>query len=97
MFTLRLLQDVHDACSRHQTVDLSPSLSYWISLEKLQHEIKITGTALDWFKSYLSDRFHFFHLHDISSERTKVHRGVPQGSVLGPVLFSFPSLASSQM
>ena len=75
-------------------LDLSAAfdtIDHSILLERLQHKIKITGTALDWFKSYL-DRFHFFHVNDVSSERTKVHPGVPQGSVLGPILFTLYTL-----
>ena len=53
-----------------------------ILLQRLQHEIKITGTALNGFISYL-DRFNFVHVNGAFSECTKVHHGVPQGSVLG--------------
>ncbi|RCU34477.1 hypothetical protein DVA76_19950, partial [Acinetobacter baumannii] len=41
-----------------------------------------------WFKSYLSDRFHFAHANNESSAHTEVSHGVPQGSVLGPILFT---------
>ena len=52
-------------------------------LHRLEHVIGIKGTGLGWFKSYLSDRFHFVHVHDVSS-----CCGVPQDSVLGPILFT---------
>ena len=48
----------------------------------------MTGTTLDGFKPYLSGRFNFVHVNDASFERTKGHRGVPEGSVLGPILFT---------
>ena len=46
----------------------------------------------DWFKSYLSDRIYSVHVNDVSSEHTKVHHRVPQGSVLGPILFTLDML-----
>ena len=50
--------------------------------------ISIKGTALNWSKSYFSDWFQFVQINDESSVCTKVNHGVPQGSVLGPILFS---------
>ena len=71
-----------DLSAAFDTVDHS------ILLHRLEHVIGIKGTALGWFKSYLSDRFQFVHVHDISSTQTRVCCGVPQGSVLGPILFT---------
>ena len=49
----------------------------------------VTGRALDWFKSYLSHRSQYVKVNESMSESTTLTCGVPQGSVEGPLLFSF--------
>ena len=42
---------------------------------------------LPWFKSYLSDRKQYVHLNGVDSDMKGITCGVPQGSVLYPLLF----------
>ena len=72
-------------------LDLSAAfdtIDYSILLQRVEHVIGIKGTALDWFKSFLSGRFQFVLVGEESSSHTRVSHGVPQGSVLGPILFT---------
>ena len=47
----------------------------------------IRGTALNWFRSYLSDRSQRVSVHGVLSHPFDLNCGVPQGSCLGPLLF----------
>ena len=49
----------------------------------------VTSAALDWIKSFLSDRTYFIRLNDRVSQISHIKFGVPQGSILGPLLFIF--------
>ena len=72
-------------------LDLSAAfdtIDHDILLQRLEQSIGISGTALIWFKSYLSDRSQFVFVNDDASITTNVNHGVPQGSVLGPILFT---------
>ncbi len=64
------------------------TIDHNILLNRLENFVGISGSALAWFKSYLSDRHQFVAVNEEVSYRSQVQYGVPQGSVLGPLLFT---------
>ncbi len=72
-------------------LDLSAAfdtIDHNILLNRLENFFGISGSALAWFKSYLSDHHQFVAVNEEVSYRSQVQYGVPQGSVLGPLLFT---------
>jgi len=57
-------------------------------LNTLSVGFEVSGSVLTWLQSYLTDRYQCVRLGQASSSHTLCHTGVPQGSVLGPILFS---------
>lgn len=64
------------------------SISHELLLGKIE-KYGIRGVALDWLKSYLSDRKALVKIDKTLSSPEQVKYGVPQGTVLGPQLFLF--------
>ena len=47
----------------------------------------IRGTVINWFKNYLTNRKQYVAIDNVSTTISNIDCGVPQGSVLGPLLF----------
>ena len=65
------------------------SVNHDILLQKLKECYNIDGTLLKFLANYLSNRNQKVVIGSESSSVLKVHSGVPQGSILGPLLFVF--------
>ena len=65
------------------------------ALDEVDHQLlmtklrlyRVSDSALSWFRSYLTDRQQFVTIDGKRSDSLIIKQGVPQGSVLGPVLF----------
>ena len=73
---------LHDFSSAFDTID------HPILVHRLHTDFGFTDTVHQWFSSYLTDRTHYVSLSNHCSAFINVHSGVPQGSVIGPILFT---------
>ena len=62
------------------------TVNHDILIQKLEH-YGIRNNRLKWFQSYLNNRKQYVYVNGQSSELMDIKSGVPQGSVLGPLLF----------
>ena len=63
------------------------TVNHRILLKRLATRFGIGGLALEWFRSYLSNCKSSFSVEGATSTSRSLNCGVPQGSVLGPILF----------
>ncbi len=68
-----------------------------ILLERLENWVGLSGLALKWFRSYLEGRGYYVSIGEHKSKWTSMTCGVPQGSILAPLLFSLYMLPLSQI
>ena len=93
---IHFLKNIYDALNDNDLnysmgvfVDLKKAfdtVNHTILLRKLQH-YGFRGTSYLWFENYLRGRTQYVQIEDVASEKLKIECGVPQGSVLGPLLF----------
>ena len=91
---LNFTNNIHNSLnSKGSTIGVSldykkafDSIHHQILLNKL-YKLGIRGTALDWFKSYLTDRKQYVVVNGKSSSISNVPTGCPQGSILSSILF----------
>ena len=79
LVVVQVLLDLSAACD---TIDHS------ILLHRLKYRFGVSGLALEWFASYLSERYQYIRIGKLTSSKRQISSGVPQGSVLGPLLFT---------
>jgi hypothetical protein len=92
---LSILNDIYAAADRRE-ISIAALLDMSAAFDTVDHEllimklanINIIDDALNWIRTYLRDRTHLTQVGDITSTSLPLMMGVPQGSVLGPLLFT---------
>jgi len=65
------------------------AVDHAILCKRAESDFGICGTALKWLHSFVTDRLQYIAIGSERSETTALSTGVPQGSILGPLLFAF--------
>ncbi len=81
-------------------IDLSAvfgTVDHNILLERLENWVGLSGMVLKWFRSYLEGRGYYVSIGEHKSKWTSMTCGIPQGSILAPLLFSLYMLPLSQI
>ena len=73
---------------RDQRSHIIDTIDHNILITRLQRSFGFGGNVLNWFSSYLNDRTQTVCIDNDMSQPAALLFGVPQGSVLGPILFS---------
>ena len=63
------------------------TLDHTTLLNRFNKEFGITGKPLKWFESYFSERTQSVVIRGVKSEPVPLSQGVPQGSVIGPIIY----------
>ncbi len=103
-----LIKIINDICFNSDSgkisvlvlLDLSAAfdtVDHNILLERLENWVGLSGMALKWFRSYLEGRGYYVSIREHKSKWTSMTCGVPQGSILAPLLFSLYMLPLSQI
>jgi hypothetical protein len=92
---LSVLNDVYGACDRYE-ISILAMLDMNVAFDTVDHELLLEklkcfgfdGEILEWLRTYLTGRSHSTTVEGSTSEPLSLPMGVPQGSVLGPLLFT---------
>lgn len=102
---LKVKSDIHISIAKGECIALT-LLDLSAAFDTINHEILLhrlslcfgfSGVALRWFTSYLSLRTQSVKVNDTLSKAVPLIYGVPQGSVLGPILFTLYTTPLSEV
>ena len=96
MALLKVKADLHQAMDNQRVVclillNLSAAfdmVNHQLLLNRLKYRFQFGEVILDWIGSYLMERKQRVVIGDVQSDAVELSQGVPQGSVLGPILFN---------